>query len=96
MAINNPDSTINFNETPGVKIIRFNDQCFFKIEKQINVYQLIPVHTYSLLIDLEQALVNITAFVGIKDRNNQDYVIMSVHFLENEGSGEYSDSLISL
>jgi hypothetical protein len=83
---------INTSLLPNVDMSMVKSDCVFRIDEQKTVIQSISVQQYSLLIGLEQAMVNLSALVGLRYANKQDEILMAVHFAQNEGSFDYTRS----
>ena len=60
-----------------------DQDCFFLTDKQMAVREVIDVRQFSLLIDLEKAMFNLSAFIGFKYPNGNNEFSMTVQFLQD-------------
>jgi len=81
---------INASLIPDLDMPLIESNCFFRIDEGKTVTQVIIVQQYSLLIDLEQAMFNLSALFGLRYPNEQDEISMTVIFGQGEGSPDYA------
>ena len=68
------------------------DACFFRLDNQTNVFQSVDAVNFSILINHEQAMFNLTAFVGLRYPDEKDTIVMFIHFQESDGPFEFTKS----
>ena len=88
-------NTVNTTGTSPAAIAIVKDSCFFRIDNQSSVYQTVSLEKFSTLIDQEQAVFNLSVFVGLKHPGNKDRAVMVIHFVGSEGSFELVKSFAS-
>lgn len=71
------------------------DDCFFRIDKSIAGYQIVSVQNFSHLIDLGLAMLNLSAVFGFKSFNQNNTMMLTVHFAQNTNSFDYNSSITS-
>jgi len=86
---------INASLIPDLDMPLIESNCFFRIDEGKTVAQVILVQQYSLLIDLEQAMFNLSALFGFRYPNEKDEISMTVTFGQAEGSPDYGLSVKS-
>ncbi|UJR07448.1 hypothetical protein I4U23_011734 [Adineta vaga] len=69
-----------------------HNSCFFMIDKNQTAVHIVEIHTFSLLIDLEQAIFNLSTYLGVQNPNVNDEITMIIHFLRDEGGFDATHS----
>jgi hypothetical protein len=70
-------------------------ECFFLTDKHTQAMGIIDIGEFSLLIDLEQAMFNLSAFIRFKTLNDNEDFLMEVQFTQVDYVINEDDSLRS-
>lgn len=68
---------------------------FFRVDDGTIAYQAVDLQRFTLLVNLEQAVFNFSAYIGIVQSNTDDVMQMLVHFARDSGSFDYTQSVNS-
>ena len=90
--MNSSGKTVHSVEVPQTETVRVGGDCFFRIDNQSSVFQLVTIIKFSVLIDQQQAMFNLSARVGLRYPNKTDTIIMLALFSESADSIEFTDS----
>ncbi|CAF1659456.1 unnamed protein product [Rotaria magnacalcarata] len=88
-----PLNIIHFQASLPVNMSKVEDDCFFKIDKDMTYYQFLSVQNFSHLIDLKLAMFNLLGWFGLKNPNDKDSLTTTVHFSQNKNSFNFGSSV---
>ena len=81
---------MTLGQSASVDVSNPTDHCFFGINPGETVYQLIDVANFSVLIDAEQAMFNLSALVGFEKMQEQNQIEMTIYFGQGVGVLDYT------
>ena len=86
----------SFDETKrSPSLEHVNGKCYIRVDKETSVFQNIDLERYSLLIDMNKAIINVSIVVGMNSMTKHGTIHLILYFLEDKGATEYSNSVIS-
>ncbi|CAF3323411.1 unnamed protein product [Rotaria socialis] len=90
---NDPMKIIHFQANVPANVSQVGDDCFFIIDKDLTSYQHISVQNFSHMIDLKLAMFNLSAWFGLKNPNDMDSLLVTIHFSPNRNSIDVASSI---
>ncbi|CAF0944471.1 unnamed protein product [Adineta ricciae] len=88
-------TTINADELISTATNVTNSDCFFMLKPKMTAWHTARIITFSLLINLQQAKLNFSFLVGLRNANVNGEMTVQIHFLQEEGSFDYAHSIRS-
>jgi hypothetical protein len=68
-----------------VEMVKIDNVCFWITDKSKDAVQSIDVRQFSVLIDAEQATLNLSAFIRFGNATPNDEISMTILFIHGEG-----------